>query len=170
MGNVAVKDLTTHDLDLFYDSLQDKPAVVLNGHKKTDACVSRSVIEKTHALLLSALNQVVIWEYIPSNPALRVTLPKYQPQERAVWSAGEAQWALDSCTDPVLKLCMLLALGCSMRVGEILGLTWDCVDISEDAIRAGTACVRINKELKRFQKDSLAALPLWSAVAAPPFF
>lgn len=45
-----------------------------------------------------------------------------------------------------------------MRVGEILGLTWDCVDISEDAIRAGTACVRINKELKRCQKDSLAAL------------
>ena len=91
LGNVAVKDLTTHDLDLFYDSLQDKPAVVLKGHKKTDACVSRSVIEKTHALLRSALNQAVIWEYIPSNPALRVTLPKYQPQERTVWSAGEAQ-------------------------------------------------------------------------------
>ena len=158
LGNVAVKDLTTHDLDLFYDSLQDKPAVVLKGHKKTDACVSRSVIEKTHALLRSALNQAVIWEYIPSNPALRVTLPKYQPQERTVWSASEAQRALDSCTDPVLKLCMLLALGCSMRVGEILGLTWDCVDISEDAICAGTAHVRITKELKRCQKDSLAAL------------
>lgn len=158
LGNVAVKDLTTHDLDLFYDSLQDKPAVVLKGHKKTDACVSRSVIEKTHALLRSALNQAVIWEYIPSNPALRVTLPKYQPQERTVWSASEAQQALDSCPDPVLKLCMLLALGCSMRVGEILGLTWDCVDISEDAICAGTAHVRITKELKRCQKDSLAAL------------
>lgn len=75
-----------------------------------------------------------------------------------MWSASEAQQALDSCTDPVLKLCMLLALGCSMRVGEILGLTWDCVDISEDAICAGTAHVRITKELKRCQKDSLAAL------------
>lgn len=158
LGNVAVKDLTTHDLDLFYDSLQDKPAVVLKGHKKTDACVSRSVIEKTHALLRSALNQAVIWEYIPSNPALRVTLPKYQPQERTVWSASEAQQALESCTDPVLKLCMLLSLGCSMRVGEILGLTWNCVDISEDAIRAGTAHVRITKDLKRCQKDSLTAL------------
>ena len=40
LGNVAVKDLTTHDLDVFYDSLQDKPAVVLKGHKKTDATVS----------------------------------------------------------------------------------------------------------------------------------
>lgn len=75
-----------------------------------------------------------------------------------MWPASEAQQALESCTDPVLKLCMLLALGCSMRVGEILGLTWDCVDISEDAICAGTAYVRITKELKRCQKDSLAAL------------
>lgn len=46
LGNVSVKGLTTHDLDLFYDSFQDKPAVVLKGYKKTDACVSRSVIEK----------------------------------------------------------------------------------------------------------------------------
>lgn len=75
-----------------------------------------------------------------------------------MWSASEAQQALDSCTDSVLKLCMLLALGCSMRVGEILGLTWDCVDISADAICAGAAYVRITKELKRCQKDSLAAL------------
>lgn len=80
LGNVAVKDLTTHDLDLFYDSLQDKRAV-------------------------------------------RVTLPKYRSAERDVWSASEAQYALDCCSDPVLHTAMLLALGCSMRIGEILGLT-----------------------------------------------
>ena len=158
LGNVAVKDLTTHDLDLFYDSLQDKPAVVLKGHKKTDATVSLSVIEKTHALLRSALNQAVKWEYISSNPAERVTLPKYRSAERDVWSASEAQYALDCCSDPVLHTAMLLALGCSMRIGEILGLTWDCVDFSDESIHDGTAHVFVNKELKRCQKDSLNAL------------
>lgn len=158
LGNVAVKDLTTHDLDLFYDSLQDKPAVILKGHKKTDATVSLSVIEKTHALLRSALNQAVKWEYISSNPAERVTLPKYRPAERDVWSASEAQYALDCCSDPVLHTAMLLALGCSMRIGEILGLTWDCVDFSDESIYDGTAHVFVNKELKRCQKDSLEAL------------
>lgn len=155
LGNVAVKDLTTHDLDVFYDSLQDKPAVVLKGHKKTDATVSLSVIEKTHALLRSALNQAVIWEYISSNPAERVTLPKYKPSVRTVWSASEAQRALDCCTEPVLEIAMLLALGCSMRIGEILGLTWDCVDYSDESLRDGTAHVSVTKELKRCQKDSL---------------
>lgn len=158
LGNVAVKDLTTHDLDLFYDSLQDKPAVILKGHKKTDATVSLSVIEKTHALLRSALNQAVKWEYISSNPAERVTLPKYRPAERDVWSASEAQCALNCCSDPILHTAMLLALGCSMRIGEILGLTWDCVDFSDESIHDGTAHVFVNKELKRCQKDSLKAL------------
>ena len=158
LGNVAVKDLTTHDLDLFYDSLQDKPAVILKGHKKTDATVSLSVIEKTHALLRSALNQAVKWEYISSNPAERVTLPKYRSAERDVWSASEAQYALDCCSDPILHTAMLLALGCSMRIGEILGLTWDCVDFSDESIHDGTAHVFVNKELKRCQKDSLNAL------------
>ena len=155
LGNVAIKDLTTHDLDVFYDSLQDKPAVVLKGHKKTDATISLSVIEKTHALLRSALNQAVTWGYISTNPAERVTLPKYKPCAREVWSASEAQRALDCCTDPVLEIAMLLALGCSMRIGEILGLTWDCVDISDESIQNGMAHVRVTKELKRCQNASL---------------
>ena len=158
LGNVAVKDLTTHDLDLFYDSLQDKPAVILKGHKKTNATVTLSVIEKTHALLRSALNQAVKWEYISNNPAERVTLPKYRSAERDVWSASEAQYALACCSDSVLHTAMLLALGCSMRIGEILGLTWDCVDFSDESIRDGLAHVFVNKELKRCQKDSLDAL------------
>ena len=158
LGDVAIKDLTTHDLDLFYDSLQDKPAVVLKGHKKTDATISLSVIEKTHALLRSALNQAVTWGYISVNPAERVTLPKYKCGTREVWSASEALHALDCCTDPVLEMAMLLALGCSMRIGEILGLTWDCVDTSEESIQDGTAHVQVTKELKRCQKDSLEAL------------
>lgn len=67
-------------MDLFYDPLQDRPAVFPKSHKKTDATVSLWVIEKTRALLWSTLNQAVIWEYITINPAKRVTLPKYRTQ------------------------------------------------------------------------------------------
>ena len=158
IGNIAVRDLTTHDLDVFYHSLQDKPAVILKGHKKTDATVSPSVIEKTHTLLRGALNQAVKWEYIRVNPAEHVTLPQYKPATRAVWNADEARNAIECCTDPILKLALLLALGCSMRIGEILGLTWDCVDCSEEAQEKGTAHVQVNKQLRRCQKTSLEAL------------
>lgn len=90
LGGMALKDLTTHDLDVFYTSLQEKPAVILKGHTKTDATISPSVIERIHTMLRSALNQAVIWGYIPANPALRVTLPKYRSKKREVWTPTEA--------------------------------------------------------------------------------
>lgn len=40
----------------------------------------------------------------------------------------------------------------------MLGLTWDCVDISEDSIESGTASVYVNKELQRVSRKTLSAL------------
>ena len=158
IGNVFLCDLTAHDLDKYYNELQNKPAVVTKGKKDTGKTISPKVIERIHTLLRSALNQAVTWGYITSNPAANVELPRYRIHPRNVWTAEEAQHALDLCNDPILRLAMLLALGCSMRIGEILGLTWDCVDISEDSTSNGTACVLVNKELKRCDKFSLADL------------
>lgn len=51
-----------------------------------------------------------------------------------------------------------MAFACSLRAGELLGLTWDCVDISEEAINTGYASITINKELQRVTKDALKVL------------
>lgn len=150
LGNVLLCDLTTHELDRYYNSLQDKPAVILKGYKADNKTVSLPVIEKVHALLRSALNQAVAWGYISVNPATNATLPKCKSKPREVWTIEQAQEALALCTDCILHLAMLLALGCSMRIGEILGLTWDCVNLE-----AESAFARVEKELKRCQKQSL---------------
>lgn len=158
IGSVLLCDLTAHTLDHFYNSLQDKPAVILKGHKATDKMISPHVIEKIHALMKSALNQAITWEYIQTNPAANITLPKAKSQPREVWTPDQAQAAIDLCNDPALRLAMLLALGCSLRIGEILGLTWDCVDITEESSANGTAGIYIDKELKRCNKSSLEDL------------
>ena len=155
IGNVFLCDLTAHILDRFYNSLQDKPAVILKGHKATDKTISPQVIEKIHALIKSALNQAIIWGYVQTNPAANITLPKAKSQPREVWTPDQAQTALDLCNDPILRLAMLLALGCSLRIGEILGLTWDCVDMTEESTASSTAGIFVNKELKRCDKSSL---------------
>ena len=155
LGEYLVHEVTTHDLDLFYDQLLETPAIIPRGQKDTGKRVSPDVIKKVHDLLRSAFNQAVAWNYISSNPAEKATLPRCKPQKRNVWTANEAKLALDICTDAVLKLAMLLAIGCSMRVGEILGLTWDCVDVSPESISNGSASVFVNKEIKRCDKRSL---------------
>lgn len=45
-----------------------------------------------------------------------------------------------------------------MRIGEILGLTWNCIDLSDESIQNKTACAGVNKELKRCDKSSLTDL------------
>lgn len=144
LGSVYIQDLTTHSLDVFYDSLLDKPAIALKGHKAKKQ-ISPSVIAKIHALLRSALNQAVAWGYIPSNPAMNCSPPKYDAEERAVWTQEEAKQAISICDDPMLKLAMQLAVGASGRIGEILGLTWDCVDISPESMEAQCPSLYINK-------------------------
>lgn len=57
-----------------------------------------------------------------------------------------------------LKLAINLAFACSLRIGELLGLTWSCIDISEESIKNGTAYVYVNKELQRVDRAALRQL------------
>ena len=42
--------------------------------------------------------------------------------------------AIDACENKWLKVAFHLAFAATVRIGELLGLTWDCVDVSEEAI------------------------------------
>lgn len=66
--------------------------------------------------------------------------------------------ALEVCDDDNLALALNLAFSCSLRMGELLGLTWDCIDISEDSIKNGCAYIFVNKELQRVNRNALEQL------------
>lgn len=59
------------------------------------------------------------------------------------------------CDDPKLALALNLAFSCSLRIGELLGLTWDCVDISKESIETDSSTIFIQKELQRIRKTSI---------------
>lgn len=158
IGNIILKDLTTRDLDEYFITLLQSPAVVLAGHKEEGKTVSYSVIEKIACLLRSALTQAQRWEYISSNPADAAVVPKAPVKRRDVWTPEIAKQAISSCQDLNLKICMQLAIGCSMRIGEILGLQWNCVHISDTTILDNSSYIEIKQELKRCDKNTLAIL------------
>ena len=54
--------------------------------------------------------------------------------------------ALDKCTDSKLYVAMNLSFACSLRMGEILGLTWENVHISDEDIAADNAYAHILDE------------------------
>ena len=65
---------------------------------------------------------------------------------------------IDVCEDERLKLAINLAFSCTLRMGELLGLTWDCVDISTEAIEENRSYIFVNKEVQRIKKSSLDTL------------
>lgn len=158
LGKLLLKDIQTGDIDKFYNDLLDTPVVLRSGHKDTGKTVGISIIEKIHSSLRAALNQAVKWGYIKDNPANNATVPKMEHKERAVWSPEEAKRGVEQCSNGVLKICLLLAIACSMRIGEILGLQWDCVEVSEETIANNTSKLTVKQELKRCEKASLDAI------------
>jgi len=159
IGDKRIKDLTTHGLESFYKELLTKPAVKLKGHESEERTVSHYVVSKCHTILRSALNQALRWDYLRgNNPAMAVELPKCKKVKREAWTDQEARYALACCEDHLLLLCMYLALGCSMRIGEILGLTWSCVHIEDELAETDDAYLVVEKELRRCDKPSLERL------------
>ena len=89
---------------------------------------------------------------------MRKTIADIVSEKRDIWTADTLMYALSVCEDERLKLAINLSFSCSLRLGELLGLTWDCVDISPEAIEENRAYVFINKESQRIRKESLNAL------------
>ena len=159
IGDQRIKDLTTHGLEGFYQKLLTMPAVKLRGRVSEERTVSPYVVTKCHTILRSALNQALRWDYLRgTNPAMAVELPKSKRTQREAWTDQEARQALNCCQEPRLLLCMYLALGCSMRIGEILGLTWSCVHIDDTLAENDDAYLTVEKELRRCDKPSLDRL------------
>ena len=158
IGHMLVKDITPKVLDTLYVELLSTPAKVLPGHKDIEKTISYPVVEKCHCTIRSALNQAVRWGYIQTNPALAATMPKPPVKRREVWTPEQAQTAIERCEDQNLKTCMLLSIGCSLRLGEVLGLQWKHIHITEETLRDNTSTLEVRQELKRCDKSSLEAL------------
>ena len=85
-------------------------------------------------------------------------LIRAEDKTRDIWTAEVLLKALEACDDDILRLAINLAFSCSLRMGELLGLTWDCVDISPASIELGQASIFVEKELQRVNREAMADL------------
>ena len=158
IGDMEVQSVTPRAVDAYIQTLQKTRSVSTKTRKATTTYVSNQTIEKIIKLLRCAFKQAVRWEIIGRNPFDNVVLPKTEYKKRDIWDADMIRTALDNCTDSKLYVAMNLAFACSLRVGEILGLTWDNVHISDEDIAADNAYVYIDKELTRASKRAIETL------------
>ena len=159
IGETKIRDINTRFLELYYQKLQKTPAVPIHGQKKArNEFVGPSTIRDIHKLLSSCFKQAVKWEQMEKNPAQYATVPKYKSAEREIWTAETLMYATEVCEDEQLKLAINLAFAASLRIGELCGLTWKCVDISPEAIEKGEAYIYVDKEFQRVSKEAVKVL------------
>ena len=158
IGTMKLTDINTRVIERYYQSLLKTEAVPNNELKQKKMLLTPNTVSDIHKILRSCFNQAVKWDMMTKNPAANAMIPKAESAKREIWTAEMLFDALHMCDDPRLALALNIAFCCSLRIGELLGLTWDCVDISEESIASGTASVRIEKELQRVNRNTLNAL------------
>lgn len=158
IGDMEVQDITTRVVDKYIQTLQKTPSVSRKNRKARTEFVTNSTIEKIIKLLRCAFKQAVRWELIGKNPFDNVVLPKTEYKKRDIWDAETIRLALDQCTDSKLYIAMNLAFACSLRMGEILGLTWKNVHIEDENIATDNAYIYIEAELARASKQAIETL------------
>ena len=158
IGDMEVQDITTRVVDKYIQTLQKTPSVSRKNRKARTELVTNATLEKTIKLLRCALKQAVRWELIEKNPFDNVVLPKTEYKKRDIWDAETIRLALDQCTDSKLYIAMNLAFACSLRMGEILGLTWKNVHIEDENIATDNAYIYIEAELARASKQAIETL------------
>ena len=159
IGKTKLSDISIRFLESYYQGLLKTPAVVNSSiGKSVNSYVSTSTIRDIHKILKSAFRQAVKWELMCSNPAENTTVPKHKSKKREIWTAEIFMDAIEKCEDEQLKLALNLSFSGSLRIGELLALTWDCVDISEETIQSNSSYILVNKELIRVSKKAVKEL------------
>lgn len=141
IGKIPVHIITSEQIEEYYGNLFDI-----------------NIISRVHKLLKCAFGQALRLKLIKENPFALVDLPRSRYIQKSILTADQIKMLLNYCAeeDYQLYICINLAFACSMRLGEILGLTWNDVEIK--SIEDNSSCVRVNKTLSRANYDTLKEL------------
>lgn len=125
IGAKRLSELTAVDVQRLYNGLTNKH----NG-KPLSAKSKKNV----HGTLHKALEKAVSLGYIRHNPADKPDLPKIQKAEIKPLADGEMVSFLDAIKGSEYEPVYTVTLFTGMREGEVLGLTWDCIDFKTGTI------------------------------------
>lgn len=134
LGATKLETLNPHTIQAFYNKLgkerDGKPG--LTGKS----------IKNVHGILHKALEQAMKVGYIRVNPANACTLPRIVKKEIKPLDEDATLLFVKAIQGHEHEIVFLVTLFTGMRQGEVLGLSWDCVDFDKGTLN-------INKQLQK---------------------
>jgi integrase len=133
---------------------------------------SPMTVSHIRRVLRSILSQAMTDGIVVQNVARLVRLPAVRKRKRKAWTSDEARRFLESARadrDPLYAAyALILVLG--LRKGELLGLSWDEIDLASGTVSIDWQVQRIGKNIVRGHtktpgSDALLPLPAICCVA-----
>jgi integrase len=142
LGSVPITKITT---DLIQEFLNIK---LKKGARKDgrDGKLSSSSVMKMKIVINASLKQAVKNRLIPFNPTEAVTPPKMNKKDIRVLTPEEQDKFMNSLNEYRLEALFKLALATGMRKGELIALTWDCVDFDSKTISITKSAGRVRNQ------------------------
>lgn len=128
IGSYALADVTPSLLAECRDKLGRE--ITVRNKPRSPASVVRYLSALSHTFTIA----VKEWGWLEDSPMRKVTKPKESRGRVRFLSDDERMRLLKICkesSNPYLYVVVVLALSTGMRQGEIMGLTWDVVDLNQ---------------------------------------
>lgn len=97
-------------------------------NEKLGSGLSPKTIKNLHGVLHSSLKQAVQIGYLRSNPTEACKLPRIEKKELSIMSEEELGMFVREIKGHKFENLYYVTLFTGMRQGEVMGLTWDCID------------------------------------------
>lgn len=119
LGKQLLRNITPQILRSFY------------RYKREQECLSAKTVINMNLCLHRALEQAVQERIIPNNPASKLNLKNDSKPEIQVFSRSQQEALIRASYGHRYGVFIRLTLVTGLRIGELLALTWDDIDIKE---------------------------------------
>lgn len=143
IGHIKLQDINVKILEDFYKELRE------------NTTYSDKTIQHFYTIITTSLKKAIIWGYIVNNPNSFIEKPKVRKKEIQCYSPEEVEKLLECIKNECLKYqaMIYLAIDSGARRGEIVGLTWNDVDLKKQTLNINKS-VQYTKELGIFEKTT----------------
>lgn len=122
LGYRKLKNLAPDHVQYFYQS-------------KLDNGLAPGTVRLMHGILHKALEQAVMWGAVPRNVCKATTAPKQNSEEIRPLDAEQARRILEVARGNRLEALYVLAVTAGLRIGELLGLKWEDMNLDAETLR-----------------------------------
>lgn len=135
LGDIPLKQLSTRDIQQLYTNLLKEREL------------SPKTVRNIHGVLHRTLEQAKLLGYIRVNPADAAVTPRVEKKQVETLDAEDIGKFLAAIRGTKYEYPLFVAVFTGLRQGELLGLTWDCVDFERGLLL-------INKQHNRVKGDT----------------